>query len=77
MAEIRLVEVVQAQLPRAIVDKIRFDVVSDPFHLRTKLRVKDDRERVYECELEYTEHAGRQIACKVPELFLARLCAEV
>lgn len=67
---------IRRQLPYMLVDKLTIDVCSDPFHLKTKVKFKaGDKEWV--CDLEPQREGNRIIACKIPEVFLARLCVEV
>lgn len=72
-----IVTEIRRQLPRLIVDKLTVEVHSDPFHLRTLVRFKADKERHWDCELETVREGGRLIACQVPDTFIARLCMEV
>lgn len=72
-----IVAVVQKQLPRLLQDKLQIEIRSDPFHLHAMVRFKDERGRTFDCELELVREGGRLIACKIPDVFLARLCIEV
>lgn len=72
-----IIEVIRSQLPRTIErdPDIQIEVASDPYHLRTILKVKAGG-REYETQLEDMQVGARKLSCKIPELFLARLCAE-
>lgn len=66
------------QVPRAVAAQLQeISIRSDPYHLRTVARFTTHHGRVLECVLEDERFGGRDIACKIPELFLARLCVEV
>lgn len=63
------------QLPRAIKDRLQVEITSDPYHLRTLARFTDDRGRKYETKLENEWFGAAKLACKIPENFIAHLCA--
>jgi hypothetical protein len=65
------------QVPRAVAPLLKeVAIMSDPFHLRTIARFTTHKGRVLECALENEKFGMREVACKIPELFLARLCVE-
>lgn len=63
------------QLPRMVKDRVQVEITSDPYHLRTIARFTDDRGRKYETKLENEWFGAAKLACKIPELFIAHLCA--
>lgn len=66
------------QLPRDLREKlVVHEIKTDSYHIRATAIFKDGRGRQYQCELE-TEQVGQwTLACKIPEQFLAHLCAVV
>lgn len=73
-----LIQIVEEQLPRMVRDKVKsIEVESDAYHLRTKVVFKDDRGRVFETLLEpgFVGGGKTQIAWRIPEQFIAHLCA--
>lgn len=72
-----IAEIVRSQLPRTLADRLHIELRSDPYHLRTTARFKDDSGRKYECQLENDRIGTRVLACRIPDVFLARLCVEV
>lgn len=69
-----LVVYVRDQLPRVLQEKMSVTVESDAYHLRTRAYFADGV-RKFECLLEMQDFGGRQIACKIPDSFLAHLSA--
>lgn len=69
--------VVRNQLPAGIRTKLAVSVRGDAYHLCIKASFVDDRKRVWECELETMEFEGVDLHCKIPDAFLAQLCAVV
>jgi hypothetical protein len=70
-----LVVYVRDQLPRRLQELVTVDVISDAYHLRTTARFYAEKDRRFECLLEMQDFGGRQIACKIPDSFLAHLSA--
>lgn len=71
------IAMVSSQLPRRVADKVQIAVESDAYHLRTIARFKDDQGRVHECQLEEDRVGSRKLACRIPENFIAHLCAVI
>ena len=66
------------QVPRAVGHLLKeIRIRSDPFHLHTVAVFVTHKERTLECVLETERFGAREVACKIPELFLVRLCVEV
>jgi hypothetical protein len=72
-----LVAYVGSQLPRQVADKVAITINADPYLLRSKAQFKDDKGRVHECQLEEETFGNRRLACRIPEEFVAHLCAVV
>ena len=72
-----LTAIVYTQIPRGIVDKLRMRVQTDAFLMRPELIVHDDKNREYRTHLEPMEHDGVVMNLRVPEVFIAQLCAVV
>ena len=72
-----LIEIVHGQLPAQLKKELSVNVEADAFQLRAKaiFTTKDKREYVTLLEGEMFE--GVPIRCKIPEEFLAQLCAIV
>lgn len=72
-----LISIVHAQLPVGLRDKLSVDVESDPYHLRVKAKFKDQQHRTWEVSLIEEMFEGVPLRCKVPDEFIAQLCAAV
>lgn len=68
---------VHSQLPRMLAEKLSVKVNSDAFHFVTTAVFIDQDGHAYQCRLELENVNNRQMACKIPEKFLAHLCAVV
>ena len=75
--EITMIEYVRSQLPRAIAGKFEITVISDPYYLRTEAVFTDEAGRAYRTKLEYQLFDHREVACRIPESFIAHLCVVV
>lgn len=73
----RLIDFIRDQLPRTVADKVSINLVSDPYHLRTRVSIIDYRGRRYETTLAHETFGDRVVACRLPDTFIARLAAEV
>lgn len=72
-----LISIVHAQLPAGIRDSLSVDVEADPYFLRVKAIFVDDRKRRWETQLVEMDMQGVQVSAKIPDEFLAQLCAVV
>ncbi len=72
-----ITQVVYEQLPDGIRQKLSVKVSADSYRLVAKAHFKDEQGREFECTLQSTRVSGRDIACVVPEVFIAHLCAVV
>jgi hypothetical protein len=72
-----LIRVVYNQLPRGIADKLTLDVKTDAYLMNPKLIVKDASGREFHTHLEADVFEGVEMRTKVPEVFIAHLCAVV
>ncbi len=67
-----------SQLPRAVAEKIKdVQVRTDPFHIRTEACFVDTLGRKHTCQLENETINGTALACRLPEVFIAKLCVSV
>jgi hypothetical protein len=72
-----LIEIVHAQLPAQLKKELSVNVEADAFYLRCKATFTDKQKREWVTYLVPEMFEGVEIRCKIPEDFLAQLCAVV
>jgi hypothetical protein len=76
-ARLDLVFIVHTQLPPGIRDQVTVDVETDAYFLEPIATITDARGRAYKCKLIDEMHEGMPLRCKLPDEFIAQLCAVV
>lgn len=81
-----IIREIMAQLPRRIADRVRVEVKSDPYHLRTRVlfvEVTGHKQPIepivhrWECELEPVQVGDRYLASRIPDDVLCRMMIEI
>lgn len=72
-----IVAAVYEQIPEGVRRKLFVSVESDPYHIMATAKFKDAHGREFACQLEHMLVSGRNIAIRVPDVFIAHLCAVV
>lgn len=72
-----LIEIVHDQLPSQLKKELSVSVESDAFYLRCKATFTDKQKREWSVYLVPEMFEGVEIRTKIPEEFLAQLCAVV